>query len=380
MKDKKEKESAMKISAKERKALGLELREAWSNAGDAKGLAKARKESARLIEAGADVSAADARVGWSALHFACCYGEGKDIEMLVKAGARVDQRSKKGEAPLMAALSLGWGRGKGALEAMIKAGADINERNKKGVSLTRVCMEKGMGEVVETLIRAGAPLWTPEGRVPETLWDRCWGEGGADGDIGWGALLIEVIGAAERKRKAALIEEKLRVALGLGRMLKPRDARVVIDWIEEVGRWRGKGSFGQPDRLDLALMMAMDESLAGEQARMIAKAPRLDVEKDLEGALTVIQEWMMAGRSGAGGMIRRLTDWLGEDLPSMERAALMWRMVGAMERMEEADRKLIKELRERARSAMEKAGLELIGASGKPNAEGAPKKEGRMRL
>lgn len=361
----------------------MELREVWAKAQE-KGLPATRKKSEDLIKKGANPKARDDKEGWSAIFFACCYGEGQDIEALLAAGSSMSEVNKLGEDPMTAAISRGWGAKPGAIEAMIKGGGDIEGRDaKEGKGLARWSMDRGQGAMVEKLVRAGADLFK-KNKDGKTLWDRLWQEGG--NQISWGALAIEALGEKEGVKHAAAVEAQLRKAFAWGKEIDSKEAKTVLDWIERTGRWRGVPHESEGSRLDLALWRAMVAEEDEEVGRLIIKkGPPLSFESDGEACGTLIYEFAQSER---GWSSRLLAEWVERCMEPVETAAVLWMAVGAME----AEGKdgddggaLLKELKGKAKASMEAVSLELMSRRGaKEKGELSMEKErprpGRVRM
>ena len=75
-----------------------------------------------LLAAGADADARMSRLGWKPLMAAAKAGDGEIVEMLIDAGARVDQTYHNGKTPLYCAAE--WGRLEAA-RALLRRGADV---------------------------------------------------------------------------------------------------------------------------------------------------------------------------------------------------------------------------------------------------------------
>jgi len=76
-------------------------------------------------------------------------------EMLMKAGANIEQTSKDGSTPLLCACQR---KLEGLVNALLRAGADVNKSNTKGATpLHAACWDAGRPSIVsELLLRAGA--------------------------------------------------------------------------------------------------------------------------------------------------------------------------------------------------------------------------------
>lgn len=89
--------------------------------------------------------------GWTPLMYAASsYGNSPVIEML-KAGAKVNARSMRGETALMASAVTGM-----VDEDLLKAGADVNAVNDVGMTALMLLVQGGDPNEIETLLKAGA--------------------------------------------------------------------------------------------------------------------------------------------------------------------------------------------------------------------------------
>ena len=59
-----------------------------------------------LIKQGADIEAKSSAVGWTPLHMAAGWNVPKAIAVLVRFGARINDRDEDGDTPLMTACSM----------------------------------------------------------------------------------------------------------------------------------------------------------------------------------------------------------------------------------------------------------------------------------
>jgi len=89
--------------------------------------------------------------GWTALMYAAgSYGNSGESELL-RSGADVNARSKRGETALMAAAATGM-----ADEDIIHAGADVNATNDVGMTALMLLAQRGRSNEIGALLSAGA--------------------------------------------------------------------------------------------------------------------------------------------------------------------------------------------------------------------------------
>jgi TonB family protein len=89
--------------------------------------------------------------GWTPLMYAAgSYGDSLEGELL-KAGANVDARSKRGETALMASAVTGM-----ADEDLLDAGAHVNAVNDVGMTALMLLVQGGEPDEIKTLLKAGA--------------------------------------------------------------------------------------------------------------------------------------------------------------------------------------------------------------------------------
>jgi hypothetical protein len=89
--------------------------------------------------------------GWTPLMYAAgSYGNPEEGEIL-KAGANVNARSKRGETALMASAATGR-----ADEDLLEAGADVNAVNDLGMTTLMLLVQRGDPDEIKTLLKAGA--------------------------------------------------------------------------------------------------------------------------------------------------------------------------------------------------------------------------------
>ena len=118
------------------------------------------KEIERLIALGVCVDAKD-RSGNTPLHEASGNGHADVVKLLIKEGAKVGVRNKKGEAPL-SWIARSFRRDiekfKEIIEALINAGAEIDAQDNRGNTALHRVSERGHADVVKLLINAGADI------------------------------------------------------------------------------------------------------------------------------------------------------------------------------------------------------------------------------
>ena len=105
-----------------------------------------------LLERGVDVDSRDDDVrGWTGLHEAACKGHLAVLEVLIEKGADLNPRAKLAMlTPVY--LAVANSRVEAAL-LLISRGADLHLTTDKGETLLQKAAIKGLGEVVEELIR-----------------------------------------------------------------------------------------------------------------------------------------------------------------------------------------------------------------------------------
>ena len=110
-----------------------------------------------LLEAGADVNQRGAR-DRTPLHAAAGSGDGTALARgLLERGADVDARDLLGRTPLHAATSSGWGDGDGRMVSLLaEAGADVNARSASGATPLHGAVRFGGPVIAERLLELGA--------------------------------------------------------------------------------------------------------------------------------------------------------------------------------------------------------------------------------
>ena len=102
------------------------------------------------LEAGDKLTDVDAS-GWTPLMYAASSYSDSIVSAIVKAGADVNARSKRGETALMASAVTGM-----ADEELLKAGAQVNAANDVGMTALMLLVERGDPDELKTLLSAGA--------------------------------------------------------------------------------------------------------------------------------------------------------------------------------------------------------------------------------
>jgi hypothetical protein len=109
-----------------------------------------KKAFQAALAAGDKLTDVDAS-GWTPLMYAASsYGD-SPLSEIVKAGADVNARSKRGETALMASAVTGM-----ADEDLLKAGAEVNAVNDDGMTALMLLVQRGDPDEVEALLKAGA--------------------------------------------------------------------------------------------------------------------------------------------------------------------------------------------------------------------------------
>jgi ankyrin repeat protein len=107
-----------------------------------------------LLDAGADINArSKGPIDRTALHDAAYTGNGPTVQVLLSAGARVNDVADGGWTPLMIAML--YGR-PDVVEALLAGGADVNVRSPSGWTALKEARMRGHAEIAERLLRAGA--------------------------------------------------------------------------------------------------------------------------------------------------------------------------------------------------------------------------------
>jgi len=113
-----------------------------------------------LISKGADIQGQDALQGQTKLHMACVGGEKDVADLLIRRGADVNLRDKRGATPLWIAAR---GGHKEIVELLIEKGADINASDgRREATPLLIAARSGHADVVELLIAKGADVNVPD--------------------------------------------------------------------------------------------------------------------------------------------------------------------------------------------------------------------------
>jgi uncharacterized protein len=112
------------------------------------------QEAARLIEAGADVNAADS-LGTTPLMWAARYGDAVLVERLIEAGANAAAENVFGVSPMSEAALIGSAP---VLRELLAAGVSPDSPNPEGETALMLVVRTGQVEAAEVLIEAGADV------------------------------------------------------------------------------------------------------------------------------------------------------------------------------------------------------------------------------
>jgi ankyrin repeat protein len=112
------------------------------------------RELRRLLDAGAEIDAADAR-GYSALMFATYFGHVEAFEYLLEHGADPDSADRAGNSVLMAAAFKG---DLSLVKRLVSAGAKLDARNAAGQNALNFAEQFGRDQVAQFLAGLGVAL------------------------------------------------------------------------------------------------------------------------------------------------------------------------------------------------------------------------------
>lgn len=113
-----------------------------------------KQEVARLIEAGADVNAADP-LGTTPLMWAARYGDAALVARLLRAGADADAENTFGVTPMSEAALIGSAP---VIRELLAAGVDPDSPSPEGETALMLVVRTGQLEAAEVLIDAGADV------------------------------------------------------------------------------------------------------------------------------------------------------------------------------------------------------------------------------
>ena len=113
-----------------------------------------------LVSKGVDIQGQDTLQGWTKLHMVCSEGDKDAAEFLIRNGADVNLRDKRGATPLWIAASRGH---REIVELLIEKGADINASDgRREATPLLIAARSGHADVVELLIAKGADVNVPD--------------------------------------------------------------------------------------------------------------------------------------------------------------------------------------------------------------------------
>ena len=117
----------------------------------------------KLIGMGASVTA---DYGWTALHYAASTGQTEMTRFLIKKGADVNARTRRGVTPLYMAARI---IATPTVDVLLKAGADKTLCNDQGISPSAIAKKRGDSAMAKKLeIASCAPWPPPEVPAPES--------------------------------------------------------------------------------------------------------------------------------------------------------------------------------------------------------------------
>jgi ankyrin repeat protein len=116
--------------------------------------ARSEQEVIRLIDAGADVNAADS-LGTTPLMWAARYGDAVLVERLIEAGANAGAENVFGVTPMSEAALIG---SEPVIRELLAAGVDPDSPNPEGETALMLVVRTGQLDAAEVLIEAGADV------------------------------------------------------------------------------------------------------------------------------------------------------------------------------------------------------------------------------
>ena len=109
--------------------------------------------------------------GWTALLYAAQYGRTECVEILIKAGARVDHTSRDGKTALMLACVM---NRQETVSLLLDCSASINLQDKRGFTALMFAAYYGYDEIVTLLLQYDANMfiyniarWTGNFKISE---------------------------------------------------------------------------------------------------------------------------------------------------------------------------------------------------------------------
>jgi ankyrin repeat protein len=122
------------------------------------------QDAARLIDAGADVNAADS-LGTTPLMWAARYGDAVLVQRLIEAGANAAAENVFGVTPMSEAALIG---SEPVIRKLLAAGVDPDSPNPEGETALMLVVRTGRVDAAEVLIDAGADLNAKENWAGQT--------------------------------------------------------------------------------------------------------------------------------------------------------------------------------------------------------------------
>ena len=121
-----------------------------------------------LQAAGDDLIARDSNIGFTSLHVSAEYKHPDVVKYLISQGVDVNITNKWGQTPLMQASWREWNQGDVIIPLLIKSGANINAKSRKGFTALHRATKYGKIQMVGYLLDSGADIniKTNDGRTP----------------------------------------------------------------------------------------------------------------------------------------------------------------------------------------------------------------------